>query len=173
MDISCPPNLCAMRAPPSVPVYIIQRHRYATPHRSPYNTDTLHTHQASLPQPAFLVCLSSLASLFLRPHFFLICSSSFSLSALISGATQHKLTKNCEHSNFSASRTLVHIRGSSARSRRISSICSWVRWYFFSYCGRTGANLLAGRCSEVGVEGAKEWRFRLGSLLGRNFCGVW
>lgn len=88
--------------------------------------------QTALPQLCFLICLSSRASLLVRPHFSLIFSSPACLSSLICGAEQHKLTKNWLHSNFSANRTRVHLRGSSARSRLISSMSASLRWYFFS-----------------------------------------
>jgi len=139
--------------------------------------------QASLPQSAFLVCLSSLASVFLRPHLLLICASSLSLFSLISGAEQHKLTKNCEHSNFSANFTLVQTLGSVVLSLRISSTWTGVRWYFFSYCARTAVGSTPesfGSCvpeALPGVEGGVELEVgalkrRLGSFGGRNFCGV-
>lgn len=140
--------------------------------------------QASRPQSAFRVCLSSRASVFRRPHFLLISASCLSCSALISGAQQQRLMKNCEHSNFSASRTRVHFRGSSALSLRISSIWSGPRWYFFSYCGRMDCSAFGFRallCMDVaGVEedvalvtGASECNFLRGSEDGRNFSGVW
>lgn len=146
-------------------------------------TTSVWTH-ASLPHSAFLVCLSSRASVFRRPHLLLMASNSLSFSALISGALQHKLTKNREHSYFSANLARVHVRGSAALKLRISSICSAPRWYFFSYCGRTVGNrfsvvLVLGDDEVAGVEGVVATRgarlcsFLRGSDKGRNFNGVW
>lgn len=135
---------------------------------------------ASLPQSFFLSARASLASVFRRPHRFLISSSCFSCSALISGAAQHRLMKNCEHSYFSANRYLVHLRGSSFRSFRISSTCSGVMWYFFSYIGRTGFNcdafgVLVGVAEEAGLAAAatRVCSFLRGSSFGRKSNGVW
>merc|ERR1719450_686868 len=102
-----------MRSPYSHPSFEILLYRVKKVSTSPHS----HT---SLPQSAFLVCLSSLASVFLRPHRLLISASSLSRCSLISGAQQHRLTKYCEHWNFSASFTRVHCLGFSARRRRIS-----------------------------------------------------
>ncbi len=140
------------------------------------------TTQASLPQSCFLACLPSLASVFLRPHRFLMASNCLSCSFFTVGAEQHRLMKNCEHSNFSAKFTRVHCFGSSARSRRISSISSLPRWYFFSYWERTGRRRLTeeegaeSRGEVVGVSrgaGARVCSFLLGSVAGRNLEGVW
>lgn len=135
----------------------------------------------SLPQSSFLAPLASRASVFFLPHRFLIASNDLSCSFFTAGAEQHRLTKNCEHSNFSANRTRVHCFGSSSRNWRISSICSLPRWYFFSYSGRRGRRRLAGLGvapgAEVVVEEgggvARVCSFLLGSLAGRNFEGVW
>lgn len=57
----------------------------------------LTTHQrlySPRPQPSFLLTLSSLASVFARPHLLLIAANSACLSSLISGAQQQRLTKN-------------------------------------------------------------------------------
>lgn len=129
--------------------------------------------QTAFPQLCFLVCLSSRASVFVRPHFSLIFSSSVCLCSLICGAEQHKLTKNWLHSNFSANRTRVHWRGSSARSRLISSMSASWRWYFFSYTGRTAGGSEDVVSEAVVVGRRRVCRRRRGSSLGRNFKGVW
>lgn len=145
---------------------------------------------ASLPQSFFFSCLKSLASLFFRPHFVFILSNSRSLSSAISGAEQHRLTKNCEQSNLSASRTRVHVLGSSFRNLRISSMSSCERWYFFSYSGLTDfswdaggvldarsfaidAKMLCGFDGSSAGDAAAVYSALRGSDLGRNFAGVW
>jgi len=137
--------------------------------------------QASLPQSPFLVCLSSLASVFLRPHFLFVSANFSSFSCAIIGDEQQRLTKKFEHSNFSAKATRVHFFGSSALNRLISSISAWPRWYFFSYGFRTGFSFCIGDFAadgdevagvEAGVDvevGASVCSFLLGSDLGRNF----
>ena len=88
---------------------------------------------SSRPQSSLLLCLSSLASLLFRPHFFLTCSkAAFCRSSLSFGARQTMPMKNCEQSNFSANLFCVHLSGSSVRNLLISAISFSRRWYFFS-----------------------------------------
>ena len=168
-------NLCSIPTSPTL-------HMFRDGVQAPLSVLNKHI-QPSRPHSTFLVCLSSLASVFLLPHFLFVSANFSSFSFAIIGDVQHKLTKNCEHSNFSANDTRVHVLGSSARSRRISSISTWPRWYFFSYGLRIGCSFCTGVLVDgdevasaeggVGAEAvAKEWTLLRGSVWGRNFCGV-
>lgn len=152
-----------------------------------------HNH-ASRPQSFFLSDLASLASLFFLPHLSLIASIFASACFARSGAVTHKLTKNCEQLNFSAKRTRLQYNGSSVLNLRISSISTCVRWYCFSYIGRTGFNVfaltcVACRCAAIrakidvfsvgarapafDADNASSYSFLRGSDWGRNLLGVW
>ena len=88
----------------------------------------------SIPHISLLLALSSLAAVRLRPHLSFTSSNALLSSAFFaSPASATNATKNCEQSNFSAKRFLVHSHGSSFLSLLISSISGGVRWYFFSF----------------------------------------
>jgi hypothetical protein len=109
-----------------------------------------------LPQSAFLLCRSSFAILFLFPHLSLAASWAVSTSTAFAGALTTNPTKKSEQPNFSASRHLVHVYGSSVLNLLISAISASVKWYFFSYASplRSAGGKFALGCagSRLGVD---------------------
>ncbi len=91
-----------------------------------------------------------MASLFFRPHLLLASSSARFISAPISRDLHTSPTKKFEQSNFSANRALDHLRGSAARSARISSRSAGVRWYFFVYGCRIGGGRSSSADADAG-----------------------
>lgn len=119
-SIPCNPKLCI-----SIPLV---KFLYRQPLLSPSSETIYNSPRYSI---SALLFLSSLACVFLGPHRSIFLSSlPLSHCKCSGGAGAAICTKTVEHSNLRASFCTLHVRGSSLRRRRISSMCSFVRLYF-------------------------------------------